>query len=335
MERYKPSFTYTDKIVNLVAEISSKLTGLQEIMTGEISPIQREVSRIRAIHSSLAIEGNTLSFDQVAVIVNGEKIFAHPVEILEVKHADEVYRHFMDFDPMSVDDLLKAYRMMMEDLIPESGRFRSNSVGIFSGTTLIYRAPAASLVPSKIQELFDWYQETEMHPLIKNCIFHYKFEHIHPFIDGNGRMGRFWQKLLLGSWNDLFYWLPFEAVILERQQLYYEVFRNSDKTSDSRYFVEFMLQVLADSLTEAREIVEKEETISGKPYARLIEILGSETLSLSDMMEILGLRHKTNFRRNYIAPALQDGVIEMTIPEKPNSKNQKYRLTPKYRMRSK
>lgn len=242
----------------------------------------------------------------------------------------------MRLDPSSVNDLLKAHKLMMNELVPESGKFRSGGVGVFDGTILIHMAPPAEFVPEHIHNLFAWYQQSELHPLIKSAIFHYEFEFIHPFADGNGRMGRMWHSLLLGKWKELFFWLPIEELIRSRQKEYYDALGAADKQEDSAGFVELMLEIIRDSLEkvtvvgrstdqDSDQVTDQDKTSIG----RLLSALGDNTLSASELMERLGLSHKPTFRKNYLNPALEQNLIERTIPDKPNSKNQKYKNTNK------
>ncbi len=235
-------------------------------------------------------------------------------------------------NPASVDDLLKAHKLMMNGLVSENGRFRSGGVGVFDGEVLIHMAPPAEFVPEHIQNLFAWYQKSELHPLIKSAIFHYEFEFIHPFADGNGRMGRMWHSLLLGKWKEMFFWLPIEELIQSRQKEYYDALGAADKQADSAGFVELILEIIRDSLTEITVIGRSTDQDSDQvtdqdktPIERILSALGDETLSATDLMERLGLSHKPTFRKNYLNPALEQKLIERTIPNKPNSKNQKYR----------
>lgn len=193
-------------------------------------------------------------------------------------------------------------------------------------------APPAEFVPEHIQNLFAWYQKSELHPLIKSAIFHYEFEFIHPFADGNGRMGRMWHSLLLGKWKEMFFWLPIEELIQSRQKEYYDALGAANKQADSAGFVELILEIIRDSLTEITVIGRSTDQDSDQvtdqdktPIERILSALGDETLSATDLMERLGLSHKPTFRKNYLNPALEQKLIERTIPNKPNSKNQKYR----------
>lgn len=328
MGEYKPPFRMTDKIMNLVADVSEQIGRIKVLSHGNVNPHLRKENRIRTIHSSLAIEHNSLSLEQVTAVINGKHILGNPNEIREVKNAYDTYEMMLVLNPYSVKDLLKAHKMMMKDLIPENGKFRSGGVGVFDGDVVVHMAPPASLVPGEIQDLFAWYKKSEIHPLVRSAIFHYEFEFIHPFADGNGRMGRMWHSLLLGRWNEIFYWLPVEELIRSRQQEYYNAFNKSDRESDSSTFVEFMLEIFLGTLRETTVVGDATDPAgkSGNPYVqKLLDVLGDEVLSATEIMERLGLSHRPTFRKNYLVPALEQGIIEMTIPEKPKSRNQRYR----------
>lgn len=201
----RPPFTVTDRIVALIADIGEQIGKVTTKFQGTINQHLKRENRIRTIHSSLAIEHNTLTIDQVTAIIDGKRVLGNPNEIQEVKNAYEAYELMLKLDPNSVEDLLSAHKLMMKGLVPENGRFRSNGIGIFDGEQLIHMAPPADLVPKLIADLFEWYKTSEVHPLIKSAVFHYEFEFIHPFADGNGRMGRMWHSLLLGQRKELFY----------------------------------------------------------------------------------------------------------------------------------
>lgn len=331
MSEYKPPFHMTDKMVTLLAEISEQVGRITVLQESTISPHLRRENRIRTIHSSLAIEHNSLSLDQVTAILDGKRVLGNPNEIREVQNAYEAYEVMLRLDPHSVEDLLAAHRLMMQGLVPENGRFRSGGVGIFDGDKLIHMAPPAEFVPQQIHALFAWYSNSEMHPLIKSAIFHYEFEFIHPFQDGNGRMGRMWHSLLLGNWKELFFWLPVEELIQSRQKEYYDALGKADKMADSAVFVELMLEIIRDTLKDTTVVGRStdqdtdQETDQDEPINKLLSIIGNETLSASELMERLGLSHRPTFRQNYLTPALEKGVIERTIPDKPSSKKQKYR----------
>ena len=332
MSEYKPPFHMTDKMTLLIAEISEQVGRITVLQEGTINPHLRKENRIRTIHSSLAIERNSLSLEQVTAIIDGKRVLGSPNEIKEVQNAYEAYELMLSLDPSSVDDLLKAHKLMMNGLVPENGRFRSGGVGVFDGDVLIHMAPPAKFVPEHIQNLFNWYQQSELHPLIKSAIFHYEFEFIHPFADGNGRMGRMWHSLLLGEWKKMFLWLPIEELIRSRQSEYYDALASADKQTDSAEFVELMLEIIRDSIKEISSVGLDTDQVSDQvsdqdetPVGRLLAALGDKTLSATELMKMLGLSHRPTFRKNYLNPALEQGLIERTIPDKPNSKNQKYK----------
>lgn len=278
MGEYKLSYHITNRMINLIASISEEIGRITVLSHGSMNPHLRKENRIRTIHSSLAIEHNSLSFEQVTAILDGKRILGNPNEIREVKNAYDTYEMMLTLNSFSIKDLLRAHKTMMKGLILENGQFRSGGVGIFNGDVVIHMAPPAYLVPGEIENLFKWYEYSEMHPLIKSSIFHYEFEFIHPFADGNGRMGRMWHSLLLGKWNELFYWMPIEELIRSRQQEYYDGLSKSDNEADSSYFVELMLEIILDTLKETT-MVGKEEN-SNAPIRQTDGVLEKEILTL-------------------------------------------------------
>ena len=323
---YNPPYTITDTTVNLVSRITELITRITINDKMNKNPRLRRDNRIKTIQASLAIENNSLSLEQVTDIINGKRILGTPSEICEVKNAFEAYETLLQYNPLSQKDLLKAHYILMKELTDKSGIYRTGGVGVFSGKKVVHVAPAADLVPQLMSNLFNWLRESDAHPLIKSCVFHYEFEFIHPFIDGNGRMGRMWHTLLLYQWNTVFGWLPIETLIRERQQGYYKILGECDHLGDSGKFVEFLLTVIYDALIEITETdqVNEQDTEQVK---KLLKCLGSQTYSTKELMELLGLKHRPTFRNNYLLPAIEKGLVEMTIPESPNSRLQKYRRT--------
>lgn len=285
MDAYQPPFHMTDRIINLVAAISEQVGRITVLSHGNLNPHLRKENRIRTIHSSLAIEHNSLSLDQVTAILDGKRILGNPNEIQEVKNAYDAYELMLTLNPYSVKDLLKAHKLMMTGLIRENGSFRQGNVGVFDGDVVIHVAPPARLVPQEMANLFEWYQKSELHPLIKSAVFHYEFEFIHPFADGNGRMGRMWHSLLLGVWNEIFYWLPVEDLIRNRQQEYYNALGKSDHEGDSAVFVELMLEILLDTLKETDVVGEKEKSNVTKRHNH--DVLEREDVVLEKKIEAL------------------------------------------------
>lgn len=247
---YIPPFTMTEEITNLVIEIA-ELTGIMTV-SEQLSknPRLRRENRVKSIHSSLAIEQNSLTIDQVSDIIDGKRVLGPPQDIHEAKNAYEAYELLTKLDPYSVEDLLKAHKIMMTGLVKEAGVFRSKGVGVFAGEQLIHAGTPANYVPELIRQLFDWLKKSKLHPLVKSCIFHYEFEFIHPFADGNGRIGRLWHTLLLAKWQEFYLWIPIETIIHERQQDYYYALNASNHAGESTIFVTFMLKLIRDLLKE-------------------------------------------------------------------------------------
>ncbi|HHZ16448.1 MAG TPA: Fic family protein [Peptococcaceae bacterium] len=319
-----PLYTITDKIVNLTAEIS-ELVGVITVKNNiNANPKLRRDNRIRTIHATLAIENNSLSLEQVTDVIDGKRVLGKPYEIQEVKNAYKAYERLLQYNPYSVQDLLDAHRLLMTGLIQETGVFRQGGVGVFAGERLVHMAPPAKQVPQLITELLQWTEKARLHPLIKSCVFHYEFEFIHPFADGNGRMGRMWQTLLLAKWKPFFAWLPVETLIRERQDEYYRALALSDKNADAQPLAEFLLQVILAALKELAETEQVSEQATVQ-VRRLLEALGTDTLSGRELMKRLDLKHRPTFRNNYLVPALEQKLITMTVPDKPNSSKQKYR----------
>lgn len=252
-ESYQPPFHMTEEITNLIVEIGQYVGSITTYETMHQNPVLRLESRIKTIYSSLAIEQNTLSLDQVSDVIAGKRVLGPPQDIREVKNAYEAYERVSALDPYSVKNLLLAHRIMMEGLTKETGVFRSGNVGVFAGDQLIHAGTPAKYVPELMARLMTWLKESKYHPLVKSCIFHYEFEYIHPFADGNGRTGRLWQSLILQKWNNLFAWLPVETLVHENQEEYYRVLQKADSVGNSTEFVEFMLRMICNALKEVSE----------------------------------------------------------------------------------
>lgn len=247
-------FQITDKILNSVSEIS-QLVGMVSVNSKLTNnPTLRRTNRINTIYSSLAIEQNTLSIDQVTAVISGKRVLAPPKDIAEVKNAYEIYEHLDELNPYSVDSLLFAHSIMMRDLVSESGVFRSRPVGVVdSQGNVLHFGTLPKYVPDLTMELLSWTENSELPMLIKSCVFHYEFEVIHPFADGNGRIGRLWHTLLLSKWNPMFAWIPIESIIHDRQDEYYQVINDSNDAADSTMFIEFMMSAIKEALIETME----------------------------------------------------------------------------------
>lgn len=245
---YKPPFTVSAKAINLIAKISSQLERYAIRMEQEDTLRLRRANRIKTIHSSLAIEGNTLSEGEVQAVLEGKKVVAPLKEIQEVRNAIKTYELYPKFNPFSIQDLLLAHGTMMAGLVDEAGMFRKGGVGVFDGDKPIHIAPPADRVRDLMSDLFGWLENADDHLLIRSCVFHYEFEFIHPFADGNGRIGRLWQSLILGRLNPVFEHLPVENMVYSNQKAYYHAINRSSDLGDSGPFIDFMLEEILNAL---------------------------------------------------------------------------------------
>lgn len=251
MSRYHPPLTLTPAMLALVAEISEQVGRLSARHEAALTPQLRRGNRIRTIQASLAIENNTLSVEQVTAVLEGKRVLGLPREIQEVRNAFAAYEAMPGWRPASRADLLSAHGLLLQGLIDDAGQFRRGGVGIYRGERLLHMAPPASRVPQLVSELLGWLSRSDLHPLIASGVFHYEFEFIHPFADGNGRMGRLWQTLILSQWRPVLAWLPVETVIREQQDAYYAALSSADRQAEATPFVEFMLRALQQALTDA------------------------------------------------------------------------------------
>lgn len=297
-----PPFTITSKAVNLIAGISALLERHNIALEGEEELRLRKANRVRTIHSSLAIEGNTLSEDEVSDILNGKPVVAPLRQIQEVKNAIKVYDLYSRLDPFSEKDLLKAHSVMMEALADDAGRYRKGGVGVFGETGLVHMAPPAHLVPTHMHNLFQWLCESADHLLVRSCVFHYEFEFIHPFSDGNGRTGRLWQSLMLGRLNPIFEHLPVENMVLSNQIEYYEAIAASNAKGDSAPFVDFMLEEIFETL--------KSHVKTGVPNK-----VPNKTLDKNDMLILKILQEDGHLSRVALMEktGLSDGGIKKIL----------------------
>ena len=271
---YKPPFDITDKIANLTIEICQLIKQFQATTNLSKNPKLRKKNRIKSIYSSLSIEHNSLTEEQVTAVINGIKVIAPQRDILEVQNACSAYENLSKLNPYNISDLLKTHAIMMRGLSTDAGYFRARGVGVYKGSELIHMGTRPEYVPTLMQQLIDWTKKSKIHPLIKSCIFHYEFEYIHPFSDGNGRTGRLWHTLILSKWEPLFAWLPIESLIYERQSEYYKALAISDNEGKSTKFIEFMLTVIRDVLKKNVGInLETEDGIKKMNQGRVLGYL--------------------------------------------------------------
>lgn len=327
MESYQPPFDITTKMVSLISEISEKVGRISIHRELQAKPKLRRNNRIRSIHSSLAIEANSLSLNEVKGVIDGKRVLGPQKEIQEVVNAYNAYEEIGNFDPYSVNELIRLHGVMTNLTVVESGCFRKGGEGVFDGERCVFVAPPSNLVPELTEQLFSWMKKnkTEIHPLILSSVFHYEFVFIHPFSDGNGRMARLWQTALISEWNSLFRYMPIESRIYEFQEDYYNAIALCHTQGKSTAFVEFMLEKINETLDvfEARADATENDLSDG--VNRLLDVMDFDVkYSSMQLLVLLGLKSKQTLRKTYIDPAMKAGVIGMTEPDKPTSRNQKY-----------
>lgn len=299
MRNRKPPFEITNAILDEVAAIA-ELVGHVNASGASANPTLRRTNRIRTIYSSLAIEQNTLSLDQVTDVLEGKRVLAPPKDIAEVKNAYAVYDMMDSLDPYSVEDLLRAHGAMTRGLIEESGCFRSRPVGVVDKQgNILHFGTLPDYVPGAVMELLDWVRTSDVPMLIKSCVFHYELELIHPFADGNGRMGRLWHTLLLTQWKPLFAWLPVESMIHDRQEEYYRAInRSNNYEAESTVFITFMLSAIKEALTEAVQDGGAERAYpEGSRWASIDHFLQQHgTITNADVRRLFGVSSATATR---------------------------------------
>jgi len=293
--RYEPPLTLTAPMLSSVAAISEQLGRWSVTEGARLTPQLRRENRIRTIQASLAIENNTLSVEQVTAVLVGKRVLGLPREIREVRNAFAAYEQLEAWQPASADNLLAAHGVLMAGLVDRPGHYRSGDVGIYRDQKLLHMAPQARRVPKLIDDLLHWLAHTELHALIASCVFHYEFEFIHPFEDGNGRMGRLWQTLILSRWQPVLAWLPVETVIRARQVEYYSALAAADKVGEATPFVLFMLDALRAAMAEAsvastKKAAKGSEKGSDKSSEKILSLLRrSPQLSARELADKLRL----------------------------------------------
>ena len=323
---YKPPFNITSKMLSLSISITEKLGMISEYHSLRRMPILRKNNRIKSIHSSLAIEANSLSLNQVKDVIEGSLVLGPKKEIQEVKNAYRVYNMMSEFDCYKEKDLLDAHKILMNLIDEEAGCYRNHGEGVFDGDRVIFAAPSEKLVSSLMNDLFHWLKnDIETPLLIKSCVFHYEFVFIHPFGDGNGRMARLWQNIILCKWNKVFEYIPIESQIQKYQSTYYDKINESHQKVESTDFIEFMLKMIDETLDGVVRSVYKESENISDQVNKLLEMMEDEIpYSANQLMSGLGIKSKETLRGTYLNPAIENGLVRMTLPDKPNSKNQKY-----------
>lgn len=327
MENYIPPYEISNKMLDYVSKIMEKIGKMDNFNNLNKMPILRKNNRINSIHSSLSIEANSLTINQVKDVINDKLVIGPQKEIQEVKNAYSAYEKINEINPYSIKDLKKLHGIMTFLTVDESGKFRKGNEGVFDGDKCIFMAPKPEFVDSLMKQLFDWMKKSrdKVHPLILSSIFHYEFVFIHPFSDGNGRMARLWQNILLSQWKKIFEYVPIESQIKKYQDKYYKVINNCNKNGNSNEFIEFMLQMINEVLEELLEKIGKEISHISIYVSKLLDVMDYNIpMSSNEIMEKLGIKSKETLRANYIDPAIENGLIKMILPDKPTSKNQMY-----------
>ena len=328
MDNYVPPYTITNTMLEYVSSIMEKIGKLDNYTNFEKMPNLRRNNRIKSIHSSLAIEANSLSLDQVKAVISGKSVIGPEKEIQEVLNAYKAYEIINDLNPYSIKDLKRVHKVLTDKTIELSGTFRTGNEGVFDGAgNCIHVCPPPEQLDYLMKQLFDWMKKNkdEIHPLILSSIFHYEFVFIHPFCDGNGRTARLWQNVLLTNWKSFFEYLPIESQIKKYQEEYYTAISNCHKSVNSNEFIEFMLKMIDKVLKELLETSTIQLTEKSVNINKLLNVMEyGVPMTANEIMEKLEIKSKETLRSTYLDPAIEKGVVELTIPDKPTSKNQMY-----------
>ncbi len=327
MSGYTPPYEITDKILSLVASISEKIGRVTERSNLDSKPHLRKNNKIKSIHSSLAIEANSLSLGEVKDVLNGKIVLGAEKEIQEVKHAYIAYDEISTIDVYNLKELKRLHGIMTKYLVDISGEFRLGEEGVFDGDKCIFMAPPARLVPEQMENLFTWMEKSKdiVHPLILAAVFHYEFVFIHPFTDGNGRMARLWHTAILTKWQPIFEFIPIESQIEKFQSGYYHAISKCHIDGTSTAFIEFILEQINAILDEIGSSFTSPASSISEYVSKLLNVMEFDTpYTANEILSLLGLKSKEALRKNYLNPAINDGLVIMTEADKPNSRNQRY-----------
>lgn len=327
MEEYKPPYSLTEDMLNNVASISEKVGKINVYHNLDSKPHLRRSNRIKSIHSSLKIEANSLSVGEVKDIIDGRIVLGPEREIQEVKNSYEAYEMIDSLNPYELSDLKRVHGVMTKMLQLESGSFRQGNEGVFNGEQCIFMAPPPNMVPELMTNLFSWIKKNrkKVHPLIMSAVFHYEFVFIHPFSDGNGRVARLWHTIFLSKWNSVFEYIPIESQIEKFQEEYYQAIAQCHVNGNSNVFIEFMLKQIDNILDDVISQIRRPDDTLSEYLKKMLDLMDFEIpYSALSIMKLLEIKSRETFRKNYLNPALELGLVVRTIPDKPNSKNQMY-----------
>lgn len=328
MNNYIPPFTITSVMLDRVSSIMKKVGKLDNYKDLNKMPILRRNNRIKSIHSSLAIEANSLSFNQVKNIIDGKVVIGPKNEIQEVQNAYNAYLKIREVNPYSIFDLKKMHGILTYLTVENSGNFRKGGEGVFDEVgNCIFICPPPEQVDGLMNQLFNWMKskKNEIHPLILSSIFHYEFVFIHPFTDGNGRTARLWQNVILSNWEPLFEYVPIESEIKKYQEDYYKAIQNCNSKGESSEFIEFILKMIDEVLDSLIDGVKIQANHISTYVKRLLDVMDpGVNYTTAELMKLLDMKSRISFRENYLSPAINNGLIKMTLPNNPTSKNQAY-----------
>ena len=328
MDKYIPPFEISNEMLKKVSDIMEKIGKLDSFTNLDKTPYLRKQTKINSVHSSVAIENNPLSLEQVKDVINGKLVIGEQKDIQEVKNAYKAYEMLKDINPYSIDDLKKIHGVMTFLVEEVSGEFRTSSEGVFDDNgNCIFVCPPGDRVNSLMNDLFEWLNENKdtIHPLILSSIFHYEFVFIHPFTNGNGRTVRLWQNSIIYKWKDIFEYLPIESKIHKYQDEYYDSIAKCHKNANSNVFIEFMLKMIDETLDEAISTSHLPITNETININKLLDVMESgKPMTATEIMEKLGIKSKETLRGQYLDPAIKQGLVSLTVPDKPTSKNQMY-----------
>lgn len=328
MDKYIPPFEISNEMLKKVSDIMEKIGKLDSFSNLDKTPYLRKQTKINSVHSSVAIENNPLSLEQVKDVINGKLVIGKQKDIQEVKNAYKAYEMLKDINPYSIDDLKKVHGVMTFLVEDVSGEFRTTPEGVFDDNgNCIFVCPPGDRVNSLMNGLFEWLNENKdtIHPLILSSIFHYEFVFIHPFTNGNGRTVRLWQNSILYKWKDIFEYLPIESKIHKYQDEYYNSIALCHKNANSNVFIEFMLKMIDETLDEAISTSHLPFTNEAMNINKLLDVMESgKPMTATEIMKKLGIKSKETLRGQYLDSAIKQGLVHLTIPDKPTSKNQMY-----------
>ena len=327
MQHYTPSYTLSERMMGLVSAISEKVGRIAGRNDLESRPHLRRNNTIRSIHSTLRIEANTLTLNEVRDVISGHPVAGDRKEIQEVKNAFAAYELIPEIDPSSMAQLKRIHGVMTHLTVEESGEFRRGNVGVFSGDACIFVAPPPHMVTGLMQDLLAWLKKSDgsVHPLIASAVFHYEFVFIHPFADGNGRMARLWHTVILSRWRSVFRHIPLESRIERSQKQYYDAIAQCHANGNADVFIGFMLDMIDQALDEVIAQADREQAGTDAYVKRLLDVMEyGVPYALQELLERLGLRSRETLRRHYLHPAMEAGLVRMTLPDRPSSKNQRY-----------